>query len=91
MAAAHDAEQAVQLVERNDCCAGIIDCLRQRLDGDVHDDPERESRVLLDGALRASRNRPVQHAIVRLGGPAVQQEQRLPHRKEVADLAGKLE
>jgi hypothetical protein len=57
--------------------ARIIDRLRKRLDGDVHDDPERESRILLDGALWTNPTTPPQYPIVRLSGTAVQQEQQL--------------
>jgi hypothetical protein len=58
---------------------------------DVHDHPEGEGGVLLDGALRAEGAGRTQLGFVGRARATVQQEQRLADSDEIADLVGELD
>jgi hypothetical protein len=53
VAADQDAEQTVDLVQRLHRCGGIVHCRGQRSERDVGEYPQRESRILLEGALNS--------------------------------------
>ena len=56
-AAADVAEEVMDLVDGQDRGGRVVDRRREPLGGDVHDDPEREGRVLLQGAFLAEGDR----------------------------------
>ena len=71
-APADPAQQAMQLVDRENRRRGIVDCLRKSLDGDVDDDPECKGRILLDGPLRPNCDLGVELMIADRGGPSIE-------------------
>ena len=48
-AAARTSQKAVKLINRKDSRGWIVDCGRERLDCNIHQDPESEERVLFHG------------------------------------------
>ena len=76
---------------RSPCTAvvGSLIAADKRLDGDVDQDAQGEGRILLHRALAAERDRAAQQPVVDGGGAAVQPEQRLVDREEVADAAAR--
>ena len=86
VAQADQAQQAVQLVDGEHRGGRIVDRRRQRLRGNVHQDAEREHRILLHGALGAEGGQLAQPFLVDLAGVAVDVEQGLAGGDEIADL-----
>ena len=68
---ADGAQQAVELIDRQDGGRRIVDGTRQCLDRDIDNDAEGKGGVLLDGALAAHGDGRPQLRVVRRGGAAV--------------------
>src|SRR5262245_716518 len=91
MASPHGTKHAVKLVDRKNRGGWIVYRRRQRLEGDVNHNTKRKGRVLLHGALGAERQCRTQDIDVEFAVSAIEVEQRLINRDEVADLRDELD
>ena len=83
---AQEAQEAMDLVDGEHCRRRIVDRGRQRLEGDVHQDAEREHGILLERALGAQSHGRAKARVVDRGRAAVQREQGIVRGDEVAHL-----
>ena len=74
MPLADHAQQTLKLIECEDGGRRIVYRLRQRLDGDVDDNPKRKGGILLHRALRPERNQSAQPMVAQRDGVAIHVE-----------------
>ena len=87
----HEPQQPVDLVDRQDRGRRVVDRRRQRLQRDVHQDPEREHRVLLHRALGPECDALPQGLLVDRCRAAIEPEKWFVGRNEIADLRDELD
>ena len=80
----------MNLVEGEDRRGRVVDRRGKPLGGDIDDDPKSERRVLLHGPF-SPRGRWIDRGIVGNAGAAVDAEQRIARRHEVANLRDHLD
>ena len=84
-------QQPVHLVDDEHASGRVVDRRGQGFEGDVHQDPEREHRILFHRPLGAEGDRCAKPRVSDLYAASVQHEERLAEGDEVADLRHELD
>src|SRR5262245_9163801 len=79
-------QQAMNLIERQHGCGGIVDGWRQGLQGNVDHDAKAEERVLFQRPLGSERDGGSEAAVSYSDSAAIEDEQRLSGRHEISNL-----